>query len=55
MARTKMPKDENTLTMREVMREGCQRLFSNALAGEPAYIITQTHPGKKFKIVAEDK
>jgi hypothetical protein len=55
MARTKMEKDENTLTMREVMRSGCQDLLNNALAGKPAYIITQTHPDKKFKLVAEDK
>jgi hypothetical protein len=55
MSKPKIERGNNAKTVREIMREGCQDLLSMAIEGKPSYILTQKHPTKKFRLVAEDK
>jgi hypothetical protein len=55
MSKPKIERGNNAKTVREIMREGCQDLLSMSLEGKPSYILTQKHPTKKFRLVAEDK
>ena len=55
MSKPKIERGDNSKTVRDIMREGCQDLLTMAIEGKPSYILTQNHPTKKFRLVAEDK